>query len=140
MTEIFVYGIPFIFVLAVVYGSLELSEVFKNKRVKMLISLAVAAIAVVNQQVVGIINLYLPYAAILFAAVFFLRFINKSTKDAKDWPLILAGVALLVILLARQGDSFRGYFDAGPLSYENFIIITAILVLMLILYGVYKHA
>jgi len=142
MTELFTVGIPFFFILAIVYGALEVGGVFKNKGVKLLIALAIAAISITNVQIVEIINQYLPYAAIFFITFFFLGFIAKVFKgkkgENKDWFLIIVVVALVLILFARQGDTFRQFFDSTPISYENFVIILAALIMALVFYAAYK--
>ena len=142
MTELFTVGIPFFFILAIVYGALEVGGVFKNKGVKVIIALTIAAISITNAQVVEVINQYLPYAAVFFIAFFFLGFIAKVFKGekgkTKDWTLIIVVVGLILIIFARQGDSFRDLFDRTPLSFENFIVLVAIIVMALLFYAAYK--
>ncbi len=140
MTDILTIGIPFFFVLAIVFGALEFSGVFKKNGIKLVISLAVAAITVTNAQTIELINAFLPYTAILFVIVFFARFLQKSFASQKhDWPLIMVVVGLVVILFARFGESFRSFFDRGPVSYENFLIGAVILAALLLFWAAYKR-
>ena len=138
MTELFTLGIPFFFVLAIVYGAIEVSSVFANKKVKMLIALAIAAITVANQQAVDLINQFLPFTAIFFIIIFFVGTMKKVSDKNKDWELILIIIGLILILLVRQGEGLRDYFDKGPLNYENFIILIASVVMLLMFYTAYK--
>lgn len=143
MADIMTLGIPFFFLLAIVYGALEFSGLFKSKAVNGIISIVVAAVSISNAQAVDFINQYLPYAGILFAAFFFLGFLLKSLKlekgAKKDWPLIMVALGLVVIIFARQGDTLRGLFDRLPVSFDNFVIIMALLIMATLFYAAYKH-
>ena len=142
MTDIYTFGIPFFFMLAIVYGALEMTDIFKNKGVKAILAAAVAAISITNTVLVEGINFYLPYAAGFFIVVFFIRFIQKAFKaeagKKKDWPLVIIVLGLVLILFARQGDSFRGFLDKGPVSFDNLIIIVAILLMAIMFYAAHS--
>ena len=142
MTEYLTLGLPFFFMLAIVYGALEVGGVFKNKAAKMIIAVVVAAFSLMNAGVVALINQAMPYAAVFFIAVFFLGFVKKAfkAKEGKhtDWALVIIVVGLLLIVFARQGESFRDFFDRGPLSYENFLIVIAVVIMLLMFYAAYN--
>jgi hypothetical protein len=118
MTDFTTLGIPFFFLLAVAYGSLEFSGMFKNKAVNGMIALAVAAVSITNQPTVDFINQYLPFAGGLFALLFFFGFMLKSfgiKKDQKkDWTLISFSLIVLLIVFVREGDRFRPFCQQAP--------------------------
>ncbi len=129
--------IPFFFVLALVYGSMEVAEVFKNRGVKVVISVAVAFFAVSSPQVVELINWVMPYAAIFFIAFFLLGFVMSFFKgkggESKDYIPILVILALVLVFLGSQeGLGFLSLDD------PNFLGMIVLLVIVLILYAAYK--
>jgi len=140
-SELFTIGIPFFFILAIIYGALELGGVFKNKGVKFIIAISIAAISMTNQLVIDSINLYLPFAGAFFVVVFFIGFIHRAfiQKENKDYVLILVVLGLVLIIFARQGELFRGFFDGLPFSYENFIIAIAVILMAIMFHAAYKR-
>ncbi len=139
-SDLLTIGIPFFFITGIVFGALELSGVFKKNGVKLVIALATAGISIANAQTVELINTFLPYAAVFFVIVFFASFLQKAFKSEKhDWPLIIIVVGLVLILFARSGDSFRSFFDGTPLSYENFLIGVAVLIMLMLFYAAYRR-
>ena len=141
-TELFTYGIPFVFLLAVVFGALEVGG-FKNKRVSILISLAIAGLAVSNAATVDFVTTIMPYAAIVFVVLFFLGFLGsffkKQQKD-KDWTLILLVGGILLILMVRFGDVFKGLLGnlPLPLDTESLFSIIAVGLFLVLLLAVYR--
>src|SRR3989338_4460294 len=125
--ELYTIGVPFFFLLAIIYGALEMAGVFKHKGVKIILATAIAAISVTNSALVEGINFYLPYTAGFFIVVFFLRFIQKGFKSEKhDWTLIAIAAGLALLIFVQQGEAFRTLLDRGPLGYDNMIILIAI--------------
>ncbi len=141
--ELITPWIPFFFLLAIVYGGLEIGGVFKNRGVKIIISIAISAIGFASPDVVGLINQFIPYAAIFFIAVFFLGFIGKALKGkkpSKDWPLVIVVVGLVLIFLARMGEGFRDFFDQLPITYDNFVIIIAVVAFIALVYAAFRYS
>ncbi len=138
MIDFYTLGIPFFFMLAIVYGALEMTEIFKNKGVKAILATAVAAISITNSGLVEGINFYLPYAAGFFIVVFFIRFLQKGFKDKKDWTLVTIVLGLALLIFVHQGESFRSLLDKGPLGYDNMIILIAIVFMIIMFYSAYK--
>ncbi|MBI4163766.1 MAG: hypothetical protein HY512_02800 [Candidatus Aenigmarchaeota archaeon] len=142
-TELMTIGIPFFFILAVVFGSLEFSGVFKNKGVKFIIAAAIAFFGVSNATFIETINLYMPYAAVFFIILFFIGYVAKFFKVEKgqqrDWVLMIIVVGLLLILLVSMQGNFEQYFKNLPINYENFLIIVAIILFIVALFAAYKH-
>lgn len=132
-------AIPFFFVLAVVYGSLEVSNVFKKSSVKGMISLAIAAVTLTSEAVTVFVMDILPYAAILFVIFFILGFILNIFKgdDKKvDFSLVAVIAALVLVFISTQQEFIENYVPW--LSSENSVFIVAGILLLMIFYAAYK--
>jgi hypothetical protein len=141
--EIFTYIIPFIFVLAVVYGALDFANVFRKNSAKGLVSLAIAFFALTSEPVTEFIYGILPYAVILFVVVFFLAFIVKLLKGKggerkTDWTLAMIVIVLVLIFLASQGEDLVTEF-LPSMPVENFMYAVGLILILLIFYAVYKN-
>jgi hypothetical protein len=140
--------IPFLFVLAVVYGALDFAEVFKKNSVKGIIALAMAFFAISSPPVISFIDSILPYAVILFIIVFFLAFLKKlvsrggkgggEKKPFKDWSLLAIVVVLLAIFLADQGSGLLGTYLPSATTTE-LLYGAGLVLILLILYAAYKN-
>lgn len=123
--------LPFFFVLAIVYGALEVAKVFDNKAVKAIIAVVLAFFAVSNEQVVTFLMTFLPYIAIFFVIFFLAGFILSivSGKLKKDPLLAMAALVLVVIFLVSQES-----IDIFTIENENFLATLALLAIVLVLY------
>ena len=72
--------LPFLLMLGIVYGALQMGSPIKNKGANFIIAIVLALFAATNQQAVDMINQFLPYAAVLFVGVFILGFVWKGVK------------------------------------------------------------
>jgi len=138
MTDLITFAIPFFFMLAIVYGALEVSGLFKNKAVNMIIALVVAFFAAMTAQVAEIIFAILPYAIILFIVVFFLGFLRSlfSKKTGSDYTLLLM-IAILVLIFFSSQDLLS---DLGLdiLFTDTVISIIGFIIIIIIFYAAYK--
>ena len=137
--------IPFFFILAVTYGSLEVSKMFESKGVKSIISLVLALFAMIVPGLSAFVLAIMPYAIGIFVVFFFIGFVmsffkgdeKKGEKKDLALPVIIAG--LVMIFLASQGDTVTRWFPSmGFLSDENFLVAMILVVIMLVLYAAYK--
>ncbi|MBU0530254.1 MAG: hypothetical protein ABIH52_01335 [Candidatus Aenigmatarchaeota archaeon] len=139
MVETLTLILPFFFVFAIVYGSLEVSSVFKNNAVKAVIALVLAFFTITNQEVISFINETFPYIIILFVVVFFLGFIFKLVKGKgegeKDYVLLIIIVALVLLFLSSQGDLI-GLMESVNSEIMSYIGLGLILV---IFYAAYEQ-
>lgn len=138
MAELLTLAMPFFFMLAIVYGALEVSGVFKNKAVNALIAVIIAFFAISSAQFIEFVYNILPYAAILFVIVFFLGFLTspfrkKEGKKEMDYTLLIVIAGLILIFLANQ--------SSGILDLQNSNIITLIgfAIILIIFYAAYKQ-
>jgi hypothetical protein len=129
--------LPFLLVIAVVYGALETSGMFKNRAIRSIIAVVLGFFAISNYQVTSTINSFLPYAALAFLVIFVAGYVRKSLggKESRDntMVIILMGLGLLFIASLFRGESgFELY------QYTEFLWIVGIVVVIAILYGAYK--
>lgn len=135
--------IPFLFAFAIVYGALDVSGVFKSRRINALLGLTLAFFAVSSQEVLNIIHAYLPYAAIVFIVVFFLSFIFspfKEDKKEKDFTLIIVIIALAFLFMAGAGyGTIQNMFPSYTVDLENFMYGGGLILLIMLIYAAYKR-
>ena len=131
--------LTFLFVLAIVYGALELSDVFKNRAVIGIISLVLAFFAISSVQIVELISQAFPYLALLFIGVFLLKFIFSLFKGGgeRDYTLMALTLALVLIFLANQHSEIVRWLGSGA-NADNFTGLVALLAIIFIFYGVYR--
>lgn len=133
--------LPFFLVLAVIYGVLGVSNVFKNRAVNGIIALVFAFFSIMNPQVVSFINSILPYAAGLFVILFIIALVLKPLKGSGgiggiDPVLFIVIIVLALVAIARFGD--EGYLQNTMLSDPNLLWIGGFLVIILIFWKAYK--
>ena len=128
--------LPFFFVFAITYGSLEVSKIFHNNAVKAIISLVLATFAATNENFIFLMNQIFPHAVTLFVAVFFIGFIfalvkgkDEKGKPTRDYVLLIIIAGLILLLLASQGDlvEFMNSVNSDFLAYAGLILIGIIL-------------
>ena len=137
--------IPFLFVLAVVYGALEVSDIFKRKQVKIILSLCFALVAMSSGLITEFIMGVLPYAILLFIAFFFIGFVlsffredkKEGEKGERDYTLIIIVLVLLLLFLASYGTGFIE--DMFPsVSRDNLVTGLGLVVILLVFYAAYR--
>ena len=141
MADIISTLVPFLFVLALTYGALELSGVFKKKQVNTIIALAMAFYTMTNTMLLNFIDSVLPYAIFMVIIIFFLGFIMKFFQGKKegdrDYTLIILVLFLFLIVAANYGLGFIENMVPG-ISQEELMTGIGIAVIMIILYSVYR--
>ena len=92
-----------IFILAVVFGVLELSNVFKNRAVHFVVALAIAFFASVYPPLISTIWAVLPNIAWFFIVMFFLAFTMQLLgirKQGGGVETMVVNAGMLVVLLS----------------------------------------
>ena len=141
MDGILTFAIPFLFMLAVVFGALEIAAIFPNKKVNMLIAVVFALFGVSYSPATEFINQILPFAMIFFIVFFFLGFVIKVAKKGvgKDYTLLMIIVGLVLLFLATQGPGFFENFMPGFQEQgSNILIIAGIVFIAVLLMSAYK--
>lgn len=139
--EFLTLALPFFFVLAVVYGALEVSDLFKKPAVKALISIIIAFFSITNSTVVALIYQFLPYAALFFLVFFFFGFLYSFFKkeEKKDPTLVVIILGLLLIFLVERGEETLSPFSFPGLTQENFMAAVGLFVIVVIFFAAYQH-
>jgi len=135
-------AIPFFFILAIVYGAIEVSGVFDNKRVGIIISVVIAFFTLTYEPLTLFINQMLPYAAIFFVIVFFLAFIFRPLKGEgggkRDYTLIVVAGGLILLFLANYGyDALKELIP--QFTNIDFLMAVGIVILIMVFYAAYKR-
>ena len=133
--------LPFMLMLAIVYGALQMGSPIKNKAANFIIALVFAVFAATYQPAVDMINQLLPYAVVLFVVVFLLGFVWKGARDKKiDFTLLAIVAALAAIFLASpMGQELFGMAQSsGPLSADNLAAAAGLLFVLIMLVVAYK--
>jgi hypothetical protein len=143
--------VPFLFVLAIIYGALEVSGVFKNKGAKLIISLCIAFIGITYQPLVEFIYTFLPYAAMFFIVVFFFGFVYRifrkpgaagEKKEPPDWTLCIIIGGLLLVVLGWAGEEFDSIFTSVSMGLgtttENIMWIIGFVLFLGLLWFAYN--
>ncbi|MBM3303766.1 MAG: hypothetical protein FJY76_01615 [Candidatus Aenigmarchaeota archaeon] len=133
--------LPFLLMLAIVYGALQMASPIKNKGANFIIALVFALFAATYQPAVDMINQLLPYAVVLFVVVFLLGFVWKGAKDKKvDFTLLAIVAGLIAIFLASPmgQDLFGMAPTSGPLSADNLAAAAGLLFVLIMLVVAYK--
>lgn len=119
MADLLTLIIPFVFLTAIVFGALDVSGVFKNKRVNALIAVVFGLFTLTYQPATEFIMQIMPLALVFFVGFFFVGFVIKLARKGadKDYTLLIIIAALVVLILATQGTSLLanvpGYQDNG---------------------------
>ncbi len=140
MTDFITTAVPFFFVLAVTYGALEVSGVFKNNRVNAIIALALSFFAISSPSFIGFVNAILPYAAMLFIAFFLLSFVLKAFSGKggeRDWTLIIIILILAAVFITNYGYDWLQSNFMIPDS-DNFIALAGLGLIAVVFYAAYQ--
>jgi predicted neutral ceramidase superfamily lipid hydrolase len=97
--------IPFLFVLAIVFGVLELSNIFKNRAVSAIIAIAIAGFASLYAPFVEVLWNLLPSLTWFFIVLFLLAFTLElfGVRRRKGGPqealqsMLISGVILIIL-------------------------------------------
>lgn len=135
------FFIPFIFILAVVFGSLNVTKVFKSKAINFLIALALSFFAASNGDFLQFLWSQFGTIAIFFIAMFFIIFILEAfgvRKEGGKDALIING-AILFILLSTS-SLFVNSLPAipGVGNGQNLLLLIFIVFIIVIFWLAYK--
>lgn len=132
--------IPFLFSLAVIFGVLEVTRLFR-KPVNFIVSFALSFFAIIYPGFVDFMWANFGLFAIFFIAMFFIVFVSKvfgmGGKKSQD-SVIINGVILLVLLSVSYLyiDSFPSvpFLGAG----QNLILLVSVVLIISIFWAAYK--
>jgi 4-amino-4-deoxy-L-arabinose transferase-like glycosyltransferase len=136
--------IPFLFVLAIVFGVLELTKIFRNRGVNFLIALAIAFFTITNTAFVTMLWSYFGSITTLFIIMFFIAFVFEvfglrgGGQRESNSSLFING-AILFILLSI------GFLNASLIpdlpfigGGKNLVFLFAIVFVLAIFWAAFK--
>jgi hypothetical protein len=146
MADLITSIIPFMFMLAIVYGALDVSGVFKNRRVNALIAAVFALFTLTYAPAAEFITGVMPFAIIFFVVFFFLGFVIKIAKKGvedekgnKDFTLLIIILGLVLLLFATQGPGIINSFLPGfEEQASNIMVAAAVVFIGVILMAAYR--
>lgn len=140
--------IPFLFTLAIIFGSLRYAKIFgNNTAVQMIIALVLAYFASTYEPFVSTLYTYFPSITWFFVAMFFIAFImeifglgKKSAQKDHELNMFIYGILLLVLLTIgiSQAQSLGIYEIPIIGSLENLAVLLGIIFIIGIFYFAYK--
>lgn len=135
--------IPFLFVLAIVFGVLDLSKIFGNRGVNFLIALALAYFTITNTAFVTLLLSYFGSITAFFIIMFFIAFIlevfglRKGQHSPTLSMIINAGILFILLsvgfLYAEQIPTFP-YIGGG----QNLIFLFIIIFILVIFWSAFR--
>jgi hypothetical protein len=133
------YFLPFLLVVAIVYGALETAGMFRNRAVKAILAVVMGFFSVMNYQIVQLINTYLPFAAIVFVLIFIAGYMKKSlggrADEEKDNTMIIIIFGLGLLFIASIANASGGF---NLYQYTDFLWLIGVVVVIAILYAAYR--
>jgi len=136
--------VPFLFTLAVTFGVLEVTNVFKNKAVNFLIALALSIFAITSPTFVDLLWNYFGDITIFFIVMFLIAFIlealgvrRKDTVMSGDAIVIQSAILFLLLTLGFY------YIDKIPSipfvgGSQNLLLLFALVLILAIFWSAYK--
>jgi hypothetical protein len=136
--------IPFLFVLAIVFGILDIIKMFgKNRAVNFLIALSIAFFSVTNSSFVNLLWSQFGTITSFFIIMFFIAFVLevfglKGGKGKEDDDIVIYGAILLIML--SFGFAYSNLIPSIPYigGGSNFIVLVAIILILVIFWRAFK--
>lgn len=144
--------LPFFFVLAVIFGTLSVANIFKRRdgrpmnSVNFMIALVFAFFAAGYQPFVNFFFLNFGLVVWAFVGIFFIAFIleaiglrgrKKIPAGKENLPIMM--ITIFILLLATFGFTYISKIEIPVVGTENFMIILSIILLIAIFYYAYEH-
>lgn len=131
--------IPFLFVLALSFGALEASKVFKNRAVNAVIAVALALFAASYQPFVTNLWGLLPALTWFFLLVFLLAFVGRALKvsDERERTKTLVVGGMIMLLFLTVGISMMP--QVPVIGTENLLMAIGIFFLVMLIWIAAPH-
>jgi hypothetical protein len=135
--------IPFLFVLAIVFGVLELTKIFRNRGVNFLVALAIAFFTITNTAFVAMLWSYFGSITTFFIVMFFIAFVFEvfGLRGGQREPTssVFINGAILFVLLSI-GFLYAKQIPELPFigGGQNLIFLFAIVFILAIFWAAFK--
>jgi len=135
--------VPFLFTLAVTFGVLEVTNVFKNKAVNFLIALALSIFAITSPTFVDLLWNYFGDITVFFIAMFLVAFAMEALGIRKDKNLTGSSVVILsavLFLLLTLGFYYEDKIPSLPFigGGQNALLLFAIVIILAVFWSAYR--
>jgi hypothetical protein len=139
--------VPFLFLLAIVFGVLELASPIKNRAVNTIISLAIALFAASYGPFLALLWGYLPSITWFFIVMFFLAFVmelfglRKKGINPEDHASNMVALGAVFFILISVGWSVLQQFPVSiPIlgGGQNLLLLLGLIFLMGLFWGAFK--
>ena len=137
--------IPFLFVLAIVFGTLEQANVFRNRGVNFIVAAAISFFAISNTAFTNLLWSQFGNITVFFIAMFFIIFILEAFGVRKRHPDEAPGGALVVtggILFVLLSIGLLLINLLPPIPFigggQNLLLLFAITLILLIFWLAFK--
>lgn len=135
--------IPFLFVLAIIFGVLELTGIFRNRAVNFLVALSISFFTITNASFVNMLWSQFGNITSFFIIMFFIAFVLeifglRGKDKAKDDDIIIYGAILLILF--SFGFVYSNLIPSIPYigGGSNFIVLIAIILILVIFWRAFK--
>lgn len=137
--------IPFLFVLAVIFGVLELTHVFRNRGVNFIIALAISFFTITNTAFVTFLWSQFGNITTFFIIMFFIAFVlevfglrGPRTPRAGGEGIVINGAILLLLLVF--GFTHSDLLPSLPFigGGSNLIVLFALIFILIIFWMAFK--
>ncbi len=139
------FFLPFIFIFAIVFGSLQLVNVFKNKAVNAIIALALAFFTTLAPGFSSLLLSQFGNIATFFIVVFFISFILKifgfkRSQSPEDYQEALAIQGVILFILLSVSYLFVDQIPTLPIigTGQNLLLTVAVIFILAIFWAAFK--
>lgn len=135
--------IPFLFVLAIIFGVLELTKIFRNRGVNFLVALAIAFFTITNTAFVSLLWNYFGSITTFFIVMFFIAFvlevfgIRKGGHQPPSSIIINGGILFILLSI---GFLYASQIPELPFigSGQNLVFLFVIIFILVIFWTAFK--
>lgn len=138
--------LPFLFVLAIVFGLLEIVDIFKRKSVNVVLAFVFAFFAAGYEPFVTFF--FAKFGLILwgFVFLFFVAFImeaigmrgKKKVPEGKE-NLLMVVITIIILILGAVGFTYIKELEVPVIGTDNLLMIIGLLLLVVLFFFAYEY-
>lgn len=135
--------LPFFFTLAIVYGLLEITDIFDNKAVNLIISVVFAFFAAGYSPFVAFFFNHFHLLLWVFIGLFFLAFFRKALTSGGETNqtekmMIIGVIFLLALAFGTFGLQYFTGTEIPVIGYWNLVTLIGLVLVLFLFYNAYK--
>jgi hypothetical protein len=135
--------IPFMFVLAIIFGVLELVKIFRNRAVNFLIALSISFFTITNTAFVELLWTYFGSITSFFILMFMIAFVFeifglRGGRKENSSTMIINGAILFLLL--SLGFYYAGLVPVVPFigGGQNLILVVLLIFILVLFWSAFK--